>query len=386
MTNKKFIWALPALALAGLIALPGAASAATCSFTADLQVGSVSEEVRCLQQYLNGEGFVVAATGVGSKGSETNQFQTGTKAAVIKWQTANSLPATGFFGPASRAKYASLTGTSAPAPAPTPSPAPTPTPAPAPTPSTAMSAARATLLTAQKDLKAATDDLDDSEVKKSVQEDAQEKIDNANAAMLKALYAFLNESYSSAEDYADEASKEADAAIAVLEDEDSDDEDSELTFAEAVIFNNETVVKLEYDGDEIVFTTSSDDEDDIIDDILDEVDSRNLTAGDVEDELEIDEEDRNSRASDKEFDSADADESDADDAIDDADDAIDEAKDEIDDADADGDDVNEANDLLDDAEDALDDARDAFDDEDWEDAVELADEAKELAEDAIDAL
>lgn len=103
---------------AQLAAQTGAAPAATsCNFTRNLTVGVVGEDVKCLQQYLNGAGYKVAASGVGSPGSETTYFGSLTQAAVGKWQAANGVsPAAGYFGSISRAKYASLV---AAAPAPT---------------------------------------------------------------------------------------------------------------------------------------------------------------------------------------------------------------------------------------------------------------------------
>lgn len=84
-------------------------AAGECSFTRDLELGMEGEDVRCLQRYLNGAGFQVSATGVGSPGRETNQYQTKTEAAVIAWQKANNLsPAIGYFGPLSRGKYIEL--------------------------------------------------------------------------------------------------------------------------------------------------------------------------------------------------------------------------------------------------------------------------------------
>jgi peptidoglycan hydrolase-like protein with peptidoglycan-binding domain len=85
-----------------------ASAATTCSFTRDLEEGSIGEDVRCLQKYLNSSGYIIAGSGVGSPGNETNLFRTLTKESISKWQIANGLPGTGYFGPASRAKYASL--------------------------------------------------------------------------------------------------------------------------------------------------------------------------------------------------------------------------------------------------------------------------------------
>lgn len=119
--------------LNALIAQQGGAPAAgKCSFTRDLFQGVSGDDVKCLQQYLNGAGNAkIAASGAGSPGSETTFFGGLTKAAVSKWQAANGVsPTAGYFGSRSRAKYDSLVA-AAPPPAPTTTPAPGATPAPA---------------------------------------------------------------------------------------------------------------------------------------------------------------------------------------------------------------------------------------------------------------
>lgn len=103
-------------------------AAVSCSFTRDLTVGSRGDDVKCLQRYLNSAGYKVAESGPGSPGNETTYFGPATKAAVVKWQSANGVsPASGYFGPISRAKYASLAAGGQPAPGqggvPTPPPA-----------------------------------------------------------------------------------------------------------------------------------------------------------------------------------------------------------------------------------------------------------------------
>ena len=81
----------------------GTVAMASCSFTNDLTVGSKGDAVMCLQQFLNGKGFTVAASGAGSPGNETMTFGGLTKAAVMKWQSANGVtPAAGYFGAKSR--------------------------------------------------------------------------------------------------------------------------------------------------------------------------------------------------------------------------------------------------------------------------------------------
>ena len=80
-----------------------------CTFTRDLEIGTIGEDVRCLQKYLNAHRFKIASTGVGSPGSETNLLRDLTKQAIIKWQVAQGIsPATGTFGQKSRAKYIEL--------------------------------------------------------------------------------------------------------------------------------------------------------------------------------------------------------------------------------------------------------------------------------------
>ena len=54
-----------------------------CSFTSALYVGVRSENVRCLQTYLNTNGFRVAFSGPGSSGNETDYFGARTKMAVV---------------------------------------------------------------------------------------------------------------------------------------------------------------------------------------------------------------------------------------------------------------------------------------------------------------
>ena len=93
--------------LAQLLAFKGnttAAAAVSGTFATDLTVGSSSADVKMLQAYLNAKGFMVAATGPGSKGNETMLFGPATQAALTKFQAAKGItPASGFFGPKTRA-------------------------------------------------------------------------------------------------------------------------------------------------------------------------------------------------------------------------------------------------------------------------------------------
>ncbi len=83
------------------------------NFAKDLQIGSTGADVKALQQLLNKDSATqVAASGAGSPGNETSTFGPATKAAVIKFQTKNSIsPAVGYVGPKTRASLNSMGGT-----------------------------------------------------------------------------------------------------------------------------------------------------------------------------------------------------------------------------------------------------------------------------------
>lgn len=84
---------------------PGS-SGGTTSFVIpkrDLKKGSVSEDVRTLQKFLNASGYIVASSGAGSVGHETTTFGPATQGALIRYQKANKIsPAVGYFGPITR--------------------------------------------------------------------------------------------------------------------------------------------------------------------------------------------------------------------------------------------------------------------------------------------
>ena len=98
---------------AQLTAGSGASSAVPAALlsSGNLTLGSKGAAVKALQQYLNGNGYQVAASGAGSVGNETEYFGNATKAALAKWQSANGVsPAAGFFGAITRAKLAVVFG------------------------------------------------------------------------------------------------------------------------------------------------------------------------------------------------------------------------------------------------------------------------------------
>ncbi len=78
------------------------------NWTRDLTLGSTGADVKALQQFLNGHGAQVAASGAGSAGNESEYFGQLTKAALATFQAANGIsPAVGYFGPITRSYIAS---------------------------------------------------------------------------------------------------------------------------------------------------------------------------------------------------------------------------------------------------------------------------------------
>jgi len=88
---------------------PGTTPIFVFHFTRDLSLGSVGEDVRALQRFLNSRGFTIATTGAGSPGNETTTFDFLTQAALIRFQSANNIfPAHGFFDSITRARVMAL--------------------------------------------------------------------------------------------------------------------------------------------------------------------------------------------------------------------------------------------------------------------------------------
>ena len=88
-----------------------ATTADSNSFTKNLELGAVGNDVRALQSFLNNHGYPIAVSGVGSVGHETTTFGSLTKNSLIKFQKANGIkPASGYFGPITRAFVAEMLG------------------------------------------------------------------------------------------------------------------------------------------------------------------------------------------------------------------------------------------------------------------------------------
>lgn len=84
--------------MAQLQALQG--GSASAAITSDLTVGSTGSQVVALQNALVAGGYLTMPAGVAP-----GYFGALTKAAVMKWQAANGISATGYFGPLSRAAF-----------------------------------------------------------------------------------------------------------------------------------------------------------------------------------------------------------------------------------------------------------------------------------------
>ena len=72
----------------------------------NLATGYRGSSVQALQRILNAKGFLVAKSGAGSPGNETSVFGAGTREALRAFQQANGIPATGYYGPLTRAALA----------------------------------------------------------------------------------------------------------------------------------------------------------------------------------------------------------------------------------------------------------------------------------------
>lgn len=78
-------------------------TSSTVLLSRNLSVGATGDDVRALQVALNARGYIVAVSGAGSPGGESNYFGLATQAAVIKLQTAlGILPNVGFVGALTR--------------------------------------------------------------------------------------------------------------------------------------------------------------------------------------------------------------------------------------------------------------------------------------------
>lgn len=229
-----------------------------CNFTKDLEIGSIGEDVRCLQKYLNAEGFKIAESGVGSPGQETDTFGSLTKEAVMRWQAAHNFSLkTGTFGPMSRSKYlekiadgltqqlSSLSGGN--------STAVNNTVAPVVTVNTVSTAEKNAVKAIENafevlnDAEDAADDIDDS----NEEENAREDISDAKDDLIEAFRAFLAKDFEKAKTKAEDVS---DSLGDIIEDVfgDKDDAEEAIDDAEKAINDAEDEInEADDDGDSV---------------------------------------------------------------------------------------------------------------------------------------
>lgn len=86
-------------------------ASSSSTFVRSLGLGAAGGDVRALQEFLNRNGFPIAATGAGSLGNETNVFGPLTRSALVRFQVAQRITPTGFFGPVTRTKVSELSRT-----------------------------------------------------------------------------------------------------------------------------------------------------------------------------------------------------------------------------------------------------------------------------------
>jgi hypothetical protein len=112
LQNDKIMSTIKKVLVGALLAvvLVSGQSEAAMTWSRSLKSGSKGADVMDLQKFLNMcADTKVSMSGAGSAGFETSTFGPATKAAVMKWQMARGVtPASGLFGPASRAKAAAL--------------------------------------------------------------------------------------------------------------------------------------------------------------------------------------------------------------------------------------------------------------------------------------
>jgi len=101
--SKKLFLCFVLLALVFSLAPINQAKAENFVFNNNLRFGTINQEVKSLQEFLNTTNCPIASSGVGSVGHETNYFGFKTKDAVICFQKLKNLTSDGIIGPITRA-------------------------------------------------------------------------------------------------------------------------------------------------------------------------------------------------------------------------------------------------------------------------------------------
>jgi peptidoglycan hydrolase-like protein with peptidoglycan-binding domain len=400
-----------AIGFIGVMALivPNITQAATCDITRDLQMGVTGDDVLCLQKYLNGNGYVIAQTGAGAPGKETGEYKTLTQAAVIAWQKANNIsPASGYFGPRSRAVFQSVSS-GAIVPVTTGGTATTNGNAlvdqllaqvkalqakaePVTKPVTVvdkeedeaiesdseegeMRDLMSDILDAFKEIEDAIEDSEDAAAKG----EADDLMESAKEDLFDGLRAYLDRDY-------DKASKRLTSSFKWTE-KSLDEVGGNSAKSDAKDILDEVENKLDEVEEEIDLANEDGEDTDESEDLLDEARDLFDEAEEMYDDGDYDEaEDLADEANDLLGEAEDAigeSGNGVEDDLDDARDELDDARDDVDNAIDDGEDVGDAEDMLDEAEDLLDDAETALDDDDEDEAEDLIDEALDLIDDAL---
>ncbi len=239
---------------------------AKCDFARDLEVGAVGEDVRCLQQFLNTEGFKIAESGVGSPGQETNLFREGTQSALKRWQSSKGLSSTGYFGPLSRAAYD--VSVSAPAPIVIPDPIVVPAPTTAPEPSTAAieRKARSLVKSVRKVVEDVRDDVEQAEDDGEDVAGLEKILDKAEEKLIDALYAFIDQDYQEALTLLDRAADYAEDAREDVGGNKDDAKEAINDADDAIDEAKEEIDDADDDGDDV------DEAEDLLDDADDKLD------------------------------------------------------------------------------------------------------------------
>jgi peptidoglycan hydrolase-like protein with peptidoglycan-binding domain len=336
------------ISFVAVFTIAASAQAATCTITRDLTLGVTGEDVRCLQQYLNNNGFTIAESGPGAKGNETGEFKALTEAAVRKWQEAKGItPATGSFGPRSRALLASeqsgsgtVLGVDTAASA---------------SGTTVSSGILQAILSRLVSIERRLDALEGKKPAESTAKPSTPATTPQNT-----------------QNRAEQAAAEIErleAAIADAEDEiaEADDDGERVGVAEELLEEVSAMLSQaesqndakNYDRVLVITKRALP----LVAEAVNAIGKRSSGNDDEDDEQEELEK-----------------------RLEDLRDELDDARDEVEEAEDNDENTGDAEDLLDEAEDLLDDAEDALDDEDFNEVEDLLDEAEDLIEEALDEL
>ncbi len=234
---KNILFVLPvavlAVVFAGFVSSKTAHAQVTptitpCTFTGNLELGTVNGEVLCLQKFLNQNGFKIADIGPGSPGAETSKLGSLTQEAIKRWQSSNGVTPTGTFGPLSKQAYlkqvaALLTAQVAGLGATSVNTQVTnPIVSVADPESGKEQDAKEAIRNARDDREKAQNDLDDANSSDINIEDAQKDIDDSEDDLIKAVYAFIDEDYDKAISRAQDVSDSMKDILDKLHGDDSD--------------------------------------------------------------------------------------------------------------------------------------------------------------------